>query len=270
MPQGTMALQGTLPGAMDQAAQPARPAEPKIVSSQGVRSAAKRTRDKATEARARPTQVSFDPARMPEAEGDEGSAKVINREVLVANEQAQAIVRKAEKEAAALVRAAEEKAKAIRSTLLERAYRETLADWHNRFADLQTARDQMVDEIRPQLVELALWIATKILRRRIVMDPDVVMTMVEEALRSVRGPSPGRLVLSVHAEDRPSVEKVRDQLMARDPRWDIVIATDDRGMDRGGCRIESEFGEIDATVETQIRVIRQLLQQEVGTAKAGS
>ena len=116
-----------------------------------------------------------------------------------------------------------------------------------------------VEEARPQLVALALRVAEKILRRRLDEQPDAIVPMVEEALEAARGYRGGHLVVRVNPADAPALEGFRQRLLERDGRWKSLEIAAIEGMARGGCRIETDFGTIDASVETQLAAMEQLL-----------
>ncbi|MEM9552938.1 MAG: type III secretion system stator protein SctL [Acidobacteriota bacterium] len=189
--------------------------------------------------------------------------KVIRRGVVTAYDQADEILERARRDADALRARAQDEARALRRRVVERAYRHCLAAWQARMVALEDERRDLYDELRPQLTELALWIATKIVRRRFDADPALVHELVEEALASLQGMVEDRLLIHVHPAHREAVETLVARLEAANPQWKIVSVLTDEAMSPGGCRLESEIGEVDATLETQLRALRQLLRGEV-------
>jgi flagellar assembly protein FliH len=86
-----------------------------------------------------------------------------------------------------------------------------------------------------------------------------MLPMIDEALRSLQGQQQLRVVLRVHPADRPLLEQRRPHWLDHFPAIATLTIAPDEGLDRGGCRIESEHGTVDATIETQIRVIERHL-----------
>ncbi|HVS02001.1 MAG TPA: type III secretion system stator protein SctL [Thermoanaerobaculia bacterium] len=185
--------------------------------------------------------------------------KVIEQEVLLAHDEARRIVEQAQARARAIVEDAQRAADALEREARDRGRGEGLAQWQEKVAAVAEEGRRAMEEIRPQLVTLALKVAEKVLRRRLEIEPEAVVPMVEEALEAARGYRGGHLVVRVHPDDAASLEGFRRRLLDRDPRWQSLEVVPEEEMTRGGCRIETDFGTIDASVETQLKAIEHLL-----------
>jgi type III secretion protein L len=186
-------------------------------------------------------------------------AKIIDREVLAATDQARRILEAAQAQAEEIrAQAQQEYEEAIRRGYQE-GYEKGLAEWLRAIEEVHAGLTSLVEQAKPQIVRLALRVAEKILRQRLDLTPEAVVPMIDEALRSLRAQQNMRVLLRVHPDDRPILEPHRQRWMERLP-WlgslDIVV---DEDLPRGGCRIETDFGTVDATIETQIRVIERHL-----------
>ena len=106
------------------------------------------------------------------------------------------------------------------------------------------------EEVEQNLLALAFACARQIVRREIRSDPGEVLAAVREALAAL--PVASREVrILLHRDD---VARVREALGADTPEapWRLQ---EDPGMSLGGCRIESEFSRIDASVEGRLNAI---------------
>lgn len=107
------------------------------------------------------------------------------------------------------------------------------------------------DTVEQELVALAMAIARQIIRREIKSDPGEVVAVVREALTAL--PSATRKVqITLNPDD---AGLVRDALLAQageERHWHIA---EDPLITRGGCRINAEHSQIDATVEKRIAAI---------------
>lgn len=95
-------------------------------------------------------------------------------------------------------------------------------------------------------VSLALAIARKLVGEEIAARPDAVLGAVKDALAQL--PEGGdRVVLNLHPED---ARVVGEQLSAEIARggWRIL---EDAQMTRGGCRLATAAGDVDATIEAR-------------------
>jgi flagellar assembly protein FliH len=203
-------------------------------------------------------------------EREETLPKVIDQEVLVAHERARSILREAEQDAercceearqraAAILREAMEEGERLRAQAAARGGAEGLARWESLILEHGETMRQALDEAQPQLVQLAVRVAEKILRQRLQSDPDAIVPMLQEALGTVRSYRGSHLLLHLHPDDIPLVQRAQRRLQAHDARWSTVELVAQEGMTRGGCRIETDFGTIEASVETQLGAIRKLL-----------
>jgi flagellar assembly protein FliH len=111
----------------------------------------------------------------------------------------------------------------------------------------------MVRQTEQQMVQLALAIARKILRREAAVDQDLIVAMARVALDRV-GES-GTATIRLNPEDYgATVQRHTDHWAGARVR---VVA--DPAVSRGGCLVESEFGFVDASVDAQFEQVAQAL-----------
>lgn len=118
-------------------------------------------------------------------------------------------------------------------------------------ADVARTRADMLQRARPQLVGLALEIARLVLRREVARSPAVVAEMAGAAIERLSAATDLRVL--VHPLDLEALESVTEH--ARRP----VGLVPDASVARGGCRVESSFGEIDAGLDAQLAEISRVL-----------
>lgn len=112
--------------------------------------------------------------------------------------------------------------------------------------ELSTLHGQMMRQAEGQLVELSLAIARRVLHREVSVDPELAAALAHVALERLGGTSPA--VIRLHPDDYTRVTgHDTDPWNGRD-----VKVVPDPAVARGGCRVESEFGYIDASVDAQM------------------
>ena len=121
--------------------------------------------------------------------------------------------------------------------------------------------ERMVSRFTPEMVRLALEIAEKIVGRAVAEDPEIVASVLDRARKEVPDARLVRVRLhpadyNVLAEMRPDLVRMGDERA----RTFEVSTTDE--IPRGGCRIETEIGVVDATIPTQFEEIRRQLLDE--------
>lgn len=123
--------------------------------------------------------------------------------------------------------------------------------------------EQFVSRYTPQIVELALAIAEKVIGKAVEDDPQITAAILERAKQEVVDAKQMRVWLhpvdfKILAELRPDLIKMGDE----SGRSIEVLPSEE--ISRGGCRLETESGLVDATVPTQLDEIRrQLLDQDI-------
>jgi len=119
--------------------------------------------------------------------------------------------------------------------------------------ELTTLREQMIHETERQMVQLALAIARRVVQREISLDQDLLVAMARVAL--------DRLGESAQVTVRLNPEDFEATASARTAQWtgtQVTVVADAR-VGRGGCRVESEFGTMNAGADAQIQEIARAL-----------
>lgn len=118
------------------------------------------------------------------------------------------------------------------------------------FLKLQAETDKTI-------VALAVAIAERILWREVRFDREAVLRQIHEAIKRVVGVE--KIKIRINPLDESTVRGSRSKIMAEaDAVRDMVIESDEN-IGRGGCFIESESGNIDALISTQLRKIEAAL-----------
>ena len=129
--------------------------------------------------------------------------------------------------------------------------------------ELTSLRASMIRQTEGQIVELALAVARRIVHREVTLDRNLLIAIVRVAL--------DRLGESAHVTVRLHPEEFEATSAARVAEFagsDITFVPDAR-VGRGGCRVESEMGMLDAGVDAQIQEIaRALLGEERSGTRA--
>ena len=192
------------------------------------------------------------------------SGKVVSREVMAASAEAARIVEAARRQAEEIVAAAGRAREEAVASGFRQGFEQGAGQW---VEALRAARARVAEAARkaqPEIVRLALRVAEKILRQRIETHPDAIVPMVDEALRVFLAQNHSRVVLRVHPDDAGVLAARQQRWLERNPAIGSLAVVPDEGIGRGGCRIETESGTVDATLETQLEVIERHLLGEGG------
>jgi flagellar assembly protein FliH len=129
--------------------------------------------------------------------------------------------------------------------------------------ELTMLRATMIQQTEAQMVELALAVARRVVHREIALDRSLLLAIARVALERL-GES-AQITVRLHPEEYEATAAAR---VAESSATGIVFVADAR-VGRGGCRVESEMGMVDAGVDAQIQEIaRALLGDEQSGAHA--
>jgi flagellar assembly protein FliH len=124
--------------------------------------------------------------------------------------------------------------------------------------ELDELRRTMIRQTEHQIVQLAIEMARRIVRREVQTDNDLLCAMARVALDRIGDASPATIRLN--PEDYHTIVARQGGAWA----GSNVNVVADPSVGRGGCMVESAFGFVDASVEAQFRVLEQALLAEDG------
>lgn len=114
-------------------------------------------------------------------------------------------------------------------------------------------RTKLIEDTEPELAKLSIGIAEKIIGLEVTTSGDVIMGVVKEALSGMKDRE--EVKIHVNPDDYHIVNNDRSSLMRMvEGLKDFELVTDNK-VTRGGCIIETNLGNIDARLETQLAAI---------------
>jgi flagellar biosynthesis/type III secretory pathway protein FliH len=121
---------------------------------------------------------------------------------------------------------------------------------------------QMIARYTPEMVRLALEIAEKLVHKALAPEPEIVAAVLESARQEVT--QARHIRIRLNPQDYELLSEIRpDLLMLGSDAGRVIEVVKDEDLSRGGCRLETEIGVVDATLPTQIAELhRQLLDEE--------
>lgn len=128
---------------------------------------------------------------------------------------------------------------------------------------LDTAKkkhEEILKAAEEEIVDLAILVAEKIIRREVEKDSEVVISTIKEALKRLTAKE--EITIRVNIDEVGVVKEHKDEFMAQTKGLRAITFKEDSGIERGGCRIDTDFGSIDATISTQLEEIRKGLLQK--------
>lgn len=127
--------------------------------------------------------------------------------------------------------------------------------------ELTTLRADMIRRTERQMVELALAVARRILHREVALDHDLLIAIARVALERL-GES-AQVTVRLNPDDYEAAGAAR---IAQAASSNVSVIADPR-VGRGGCRIDSDMGMLDAGVDAQIQEIARALLGDEAVAE---
>jgi flagellar assembly protein FliH len=116
-------------------------------------------------------------------------------------------------------------------------------------------RNEIIAESETQVINLVLLIARKVIKVISENQKNVVVNNTIQALRKLK--SRGDVVIRVNLADvQLATEHVKD-FVEMVEQVESVTVLEDSSVDRGGCIIETDFGQVDARISSQLHEIEE-------------
>lgn len=135
--------------------------------------------------------------------------------------------------------------------LIQAAWAEAAREWdeHRKLLDRES---------RQAVLTFAIKMAERLVHRHITTDSTVVLDQVREALSHVLRPYD--VSVSIHPDDRSLLEDAMPTLVAEFSQVQHLTLVENDQIKPGGCVVNYGQGRIDATIDTQIeRIVEMLL-----------
>ncbi len=187
-----------------------------------------------------------------------------------AEEETKRIISEANSEAEAAIKTASDEVEIIRKNAYdegylegsERGYDEGRAEVERLIKHLHMIidksiekRKEIIDESETQLINLVLLIARKVVKVISENQKNVVINNVIQALRKMK--SRGDVIIKVNMEDVDLTSDHVQEFMKIVENIRSITVIEDSTVDKGGCVIETDFGQIDARIASQFREIEE-------------
>jgi flagellar assembly protein FliH len=114
----------------------------------------------------------------------------------------------------------------------------------------QEKRGDILAETEQEVINLVLLMTRKVVKVIADNQREVIIPNIEQALRKVR--DRGNIIIHVNLADlKLTTEHTKDFIQALEGVKSIQVA-EDSSVDPGGCIIETDFGEVDARIASQL------------------
>lgn len=165
-----------------------------------------------------------------------------------------------------LVSRAQEEAENIKKSAFEEGYRQgleaakgDLESFQNQLSNFMGAPKDVYEYIAPDILEISVDIAKKIIKKEVESDPQILINTIIDVLKTVSKNEP-----KINIRVKPqSVQFIKDSIPDLTYRYGIeskINIVSDPSIEDGGCVFQTNNGIVDASIDTQIEIIKKALE----------
>ena len=131
--------------------------------------------------------------------------------------------------------------------------KETLGNFMN-------APQEVYEQIAPDILEISVEIAQKIIKKEVSEDPQVLVNTIVEVMKGL-SKEETKVVLRVNPTQVDIIKQSVPDILNLAGMDTKVVVLSDENISEGGCMVTTTNGVVDATIETQLSVISEALRE---------
>lgn len=124
-------------------------------------------------------------------------------------------------------------------------------------SSISRKRIEIIDELENQIIELVLQISRKVVKVISENQESVVISNVDQALKKLRTKT--NITIRVNLKDLDIVTAHKKDFIEKIENISNVAIIEDSSIEPGGCIIETDFGELDARISSQLSEIEKTI-----------
>lgn len=166
-----------------------------------------------------------------------------------------------------LISRAKEEANSIREAAAKEGYEEginaakqDIENLKNSMEEFLNAKQDVYDEIAPDILEISLDIAKKIIKKEMKESPEILLDNIKDILKGL-SKEESKIVLKVNPAQVAMLKQEMPEAVSMAGLEAKVIIVPDENTMEGGCMVTTDNGVIDATIETQLAIISEALKE---------
>lgn len=165
-----------------------------------------------------------------------------------------------------LISRAQEEADNIKETAAKEGYRSGIEQAESdiialreKIADFISAKKEVFEYIAPDILEISVDIAKKIIKKEVEQNPEVILESILDVMKTLSKEEP-RITVKLNPLQ---VDLVKTELpeyvssMGIEAKINVVA---DESISEGGCIINTNNGIVDASLDTQLEIIKEALK----------
>lgn len=168
-----------------------------------------------------------------------------------------------------LISRAEEEAKVIKENASRDGFnqglmlaRQQLEDFRTVIEDLMRAKEESVSVIQNDVVEIALSIAKKIIKKEPSLDRGIVLSIISDVIKDI-GRDEKHIIIKVHPDDAGHVRENLSNLFPSLQSDVRILVETEESVEEGSCIVETKNGLVDARFSTQLEILENAFKERL-------
>lgn len=166
-----------------------------------------------------------------------------------------------------LISRAREEANAIKEASAKEGYqaglmeaREDIEQIKNSLSTFFNAKQEVYDNIAPDILEISLDIAKKIIKKETIDHPEIILENIKEIMKGL-SKEEAKITLKVNPTQATMLKQEVPEISSSLGLEAKIIIVADENITEGGCLMTTTNGVIDATIESQLGIISEVLKE---------
>jgi flagellar assembly protein FliH len=126
--------------------------------------------------------------------------------------------------------------------------------------DATFKRANILENAEKDVLELASYLAEKVIFEKINLDKDIVVEVVRDALKYISGEV--KIKIKLNPEDIDSIKDVKEDFLSQFDNIAEMELASDKAVSRGGCIIETDNGIVDSNISTRFEAVKEELLKD--------
>lgn len=165
-----------------------------------------------------------------------------------------------------LISRAQEEADSIRETAAKEGYKAGLEQAESdivalreKIADFVSAKKEVFEYIAPDILEISVDIAQKIIKREVSQNPQIILDSILDVMKTI-SKEENRITVKVNPLQADLVKtELPDYISSMGIEAKINVVGDE-SIAEGGCILNTNNGIVDASLDTQLDIIKEALK----------
>ncbi|MDI6794341.1 MAG: FliH/SctL family protein [bacterium] len=128
--------------------------------------------------------------------------------------------------------------------------------------EAQHKRDEIIKGAEAEIIELVILLSEKVIKTDLTQNKEVVLGNVSAAVKRITGE--GEITVKVNPANLSLAESRKEEFIAGLSGIEGIKVKVDPTITSGGCKIETNFGIIDARIESQLDQLAEGLREAIG------